>query len=211
MWDLHTHTTYSDGAPIEEMVRAAGEAGLSGIGLTDHCIVYDDPVGRSDRYDFEDTYEQRRAEIEGLRGEYDLAIADGVEMNYDPDREDEIRTVLEEADFEYAIGSVHYADDHDITAPDLANATPEERRAVADSPTVPEINAGRIDGELGRIHPDPAHLPAFAEEGVGFVVGSDAHGSGQLRTWAAMLADVLPELPVEILPAETVVEPEGRR
>lgn len=32
MWNPHIYTTYSDGAPMEEMVRAAGEADLEGIG-----------------------------------------------------------------------------------------------------------------------------------------------------------------------------------
>lgn len=251
--DLHTHTTYSDGAPVEAMVRAADAAGRSGIGLTDHCIVYDDPVGRSDRYDFEDTYRERRSEIEALRGEYDLEIRDGVEVNYDPRREGEIRAFLDAAGFEYTIGSVHYAGSRDVAhAGSMADASREERRgavetyvewqvalidsglfdvaahvdlperapafhglldgedyrriarALANSRTVPEINAGRLDSDLGRVHPNPAHLPVFADEGVGFVVGSDSHTSGQLRERAAMLEKRLPELPVEVLPAEAV-------
>ncbi|MBE6037129.1 MAG: PHP domain-containing protein [Clostridiales bacterium] len=37
LWDLHTHTTYSHGTgSIEDNVRAAREAGLAAIGISDH-------------------------------------------------------------------------------------------------------------------------------------------------------------------------------
>lgn len=39
---------------------AAEASGLSGIALTDHCPVGDDPFGRRDRYGFEETHETRR-------------------------------------------------------------------------------------------------------------------------------------------------------
>lgn len=129
MIDYHTHTTYSDGAAIEEMVAAAANAGLDGVGLSDHCCVYTDPFDRSDRYDFEETYLDRRAEIESLRESYDIEIYDGVEMNYDPNYEDEIRQFLEEAAFDYAIGSVHYAGEYYIAHPsELAEADDETKR-----------------------------------------------------------------------------------
>ena len=54
-------------------------------------------------------------------------------MSYDPDHEVATRSFLREADFDYAIGSVHFTADFDLTktAPfvDLAEA---ERRAVVD-------------------------------------------------------------------------------
>ncbi|RQG89152.1 PHP domain-containing protein [Natrarchaeobius halalkaliphilus] len=110
--DLHTHTTYSDGYDMREMADAAAEAGLSGIGFTDHCLPYEDPFGRRRMYDLEETYAERRSDIDEVRATTDVEIYDAVELNYDPNRESEIRSFLDEAAFDYAIGSVHYADEY---------------------------------------------------------------------------------------------------
>ena len=131
-YDLHTHSTYSDGSDLRSMVEAAREAGLSGIGITDHCTLIDDDFGRSDRFDLEDTYEDRRREIEALRDEVDLEIYDGVEVCYSPAIEDRISTFLDEASFDYAIGSVHFADGYDFTTGAGTGSTSDERRAAVD-------------------------------------------------------------------------------
>lgn len=114
-YDLHTHSTYSDGSDLEAMVRAADEAGLAGIGITDHCTLVEDDFGRFERFDFEDTYAERREEIDALRESVDLEIFDGVEVCYDPSIEGRIEAFLDEANFDYAIGSVHFADGYDFT------------------------------------------------------------------------------------------------
>lgn len=48
-------------------------------------------------------------------------------------------------------------------------------RALVDSRTIPEVNAGHVHGSLGRVHPDPAVLYLFTEYGIQFVLGSDSH------------------------------------
>ncbi|RQH02645.1 histidinol-phosphatase HisJ family protein [Natrarchaeobius oligotrophus] len=111
-FDLHTHTTYSDGYDMREMAEAAERAGLAGIGFTDHCLPYEDPFGRRTEYDLEETYVRRRRDIDEVRASTDVDIYDAVELNYDPNHESEIRTFLDEAGFDYAIGSVHYADEY---------------------------------------------------------------------------------------------------
>ena len=113
-YDLHTHTTYSDGSDLRDMVETAEEAGLEAIGLSDHAVVWDDPFDRSDRFDFHTTYEQRRSDIQELQSSVDVDVLDGIELNYDPAYEDRIAAFLEEAAFDYVIGSVHYAGDHYI-------------------------------------------------------------------------------------------------
>ena len=135
-YDLHTHTTYSDGSDIREMVEAATDAGLEGIGLTDHCIPYEDSFGRSDRYPFDGTYEDRRTEITDLRADDDveLEILDGAEVNYDPTREEEIRELLANAEFDYVIGSVHYTDVYDVAGPrELARASASTKRETVET------------------------------------------------------------------------------
>ena len=246
-YDYHTHTTFSDGYEMEGMADAAADAGLTGIGFTDHCLPYEDPFGRRDRYDLVDTFEERRERIRTLREDVEVEVFDGVELNYDPNHEDAIRAFLAAAGFDYVIGSVHYADDYyvghpealadashaakrdavetyvdwqvrlvesglfDVLAhPDLPQRSPalrgmmderDYRRladALADSETIPEINAGRLDRKYGTVHPHPDFLDAFADAGVSFVVGTDAHAPDQLRTRRDLLDPLLADYGVEL-------------
>jgi histidinol-phosphatase (PHP family) len=226
--DYHVHSTYSDGRFLFQMVRAAAEAGLSGVGIADHCNVSDREAISEQKhllgFNLDQTYERRRAAIQRLREEHDVAIYDGVEMDYHPDEEAAIREFLDEADFQYSIGSVHYLDgvnvhvepyfaeqserdrraavekyfDHlvalidselfDVAAHvDLVERNPELRgfateahyrrvaEAVANSRTIPELNAGRALDEYGEFHPGPAFLDVLAEYDVDLTVGTDSH------------------------------------
>lgn len=131
-YDIHTHSTYSDGSELRAMVTAAAEAGLDGIGVTDHCTLIEDDFGRSDRFDFEETFADRREEIESLQREFDIEIFDGVEVCYAPAVEDRIGAFLDRAGFDYAIGSVHFADGYDFTTGAGTGETDAERRAAID-------------------------------------------------------------------------------
>jgi len=231
--DYHVHSSYSDGSHLPWMVAAAAEAGLDGIGIADHANVSDRPAAEraTRRYAFtlDLTYERRRQAIESLAEEYDIEIFDAVEMDYHQADEAQIAAFLEDADFEYAIGSVHeirgtnvhfpgpFEDlDHegrrevlgeyvdrlvalieselfDVAAHvDIIERNPvfrgrigesEYRRiagALADSRTVPEINAGRIDQEYGRFHPRSDFLDVLREYDVDLTVGTDAHSPDAL-------------------------------
>jgi len=116
LYDLHTHTRFSDGSEMDTMVSAAEAAGCDGIGLTDHCIIVDDEFGRRDKYDLVDTYEHRRTKIEALRESTPIEVFDAVEMSYVPGAETEIRSFLDTAGFDYSIGAVHFAGDNDYTS-----------------------------------------------------------------------------------------------
>lgn len=242
-YDLHTHTAYSDGWKREEMAEAAANSGLDGIGFTDHCPIGDDPFGRREAHDFEETYLERREEFDTRKERYDIEIIDGVEVNYDPRRERRIRTFLQEAGFDYTIGSVHYAGPYHVADPDeeLRTASDSELRdivetyidwqlslieselfdvvghldvvqrsptlrgvikaddyrrlakALADSETIPEINAGRLDRSYGDIHPHSEYLDIFREKGVEFVLGTDAHAPDQLERRLALLDERVAE------------------
>lgn len=97
------------------MIRAAEAAGLYGLGLTDHCIVTDDAFGRRETYNLVETYERRREVIDSAREQTDLQLHDAVEMSYVGSETEIMEKFLRAADFEYAIGSVHFAGQYDYT------------------------------------------------------------------------------------------------
>ena len=97
MYDLHTHTTFSDGANSpEEMVRAAMEKGLECLGFSEHSPLSWDECGI--RPEAAGLY---RREIARLKETYAgrIRILCGLERDYcSEDRED----------YDYVIGSVHW-------------------------------------------------------------------------------------------------------
>ncbi|WP_255167975.1 PHP domain-containing protein [Natrononativus amylolyticus] len=247
--DYHVHTNYSDGRPLPEMLSAAADAGLEAVGFADHCNVSErSPLAATKRelgFNLDLTYERRRAALEALAAETGLRLYDAVELDYDPRDEAAIEAFLEEAGFEYAIGSVHEMDgtvifdqDHfaaksesaivdliddyyarlcalieselfDVVAHlDAIERTPALRgyttanhwQAVADalaaSSTLPEINAGAIDG-YGEYHPEPAFLEALRAADVSFVPGTDSHRGPELEARTAALATRFGELGLE--------------
>ena len=139
MRDFHAHTNYSDGGFLRGIVEAADAAGLEGIGLTDHCTISsrERPATVRSVYGFnlDLTYERRREAIEAQREREDLSVEiyDGVEMDYDPRDEAEIREFLAEAEFEYTIGSVHAVDGLNVQVPsNFAEMSDAERDAIVD-------------------------------------------------------------------------------
>ncbi|WP_440990963.1 PHP domain-containing protein [Haloarchaeobius baliensis] len=121
MYDYHLHSNYSDGRFLPQMVRAASDAGLDGIGFADHCNVSARESMQSTRavfgFNLDRTYERRRHAIGRLRERADITVYDAVEMDYDPRDEAEIRAFLDEAGFDYAIGSVHTVGEYNIQSP----------------------------------------------------------------------------------------------
>ena len=135
--DYHVHSTYSDGRYLFQMVRAAAEAGLDGVGIADHCSVSGREELKEQKhllgFNLDETYRRRRDAIERLREESEVAIYDGVEMDYHPDEEGDIRSFLDEAGFQYAIGSVHHLDGVNVhVEPYFEQQSDEERAAVVD-------------------------------------------------------------------------------
>jgi len=135
--DYHVHSTYSDGRFLYRMVRAAAEAELAGVGIADHCNVSERDRMRSVTkhlgFNLDVTYERRREAIGDLRERFDIAIHDAVELDYDMRDEDAIRAFLAEADFDYAIGSVHFLDDVNVhVEPYFADESETDRDAYVD-------------------------------------------------------------------------------
>ncbi len=99
MFDLHTHTVFSDGAdPAEEMVRAALDRGLTMLGFSDHSHVDWDACGMS----LENT-EAFRREAERLKRVWGdrITLLCGLERDYYSD---------DRLDYDYVIGSVHWVE-----------------------------------------------------------------------------------------------------
>ena len=165
--DYHTHSTYSDGSFIWSMCRAAEDAGLDGIGIADHCNVSTDERQSNRKkamgFNLDLTYERRREGIETVHESFDLRVFDAVEMDYEPDDEAAIREFLEEAGFDYAIGSVHVLDGVNVhVEPYFAKKSEAERRDLVDRYF--EKLVALADSELFEVaaHPDLLERnPAF--------------------------------------------------
>ena len=69
--------------------------------------------------------------------------------------------------------------------------------AFADSRTVPELNAGRVDREYGELHPKPAFVDTLVDAGVDFAVGTDSHEPDRIDPRATALTDTLSERGLE--------------
>ena len=152
--DYHAHTNYSDGRPIYEMVEAAADAGLEGVGLTDHCNVSARAKPAEAKavhgHNLDITYERRRQAIETVRERAGIDIYDAVEMDYHPDDEAEIRSFLDDAGFDYALGSVHEVDGTNVHFESYfaEKSEPEREEAVA---TYFDRLVSLIDSELFEI------------------------------------------------------------
>jgi histidinol-phosphatase (PHP family) len=173
VYDFHAHTNYSDGAFLRWMVDAAADAGLDGIGFADHCNVSPDPGARRYKralgFNLDLTYERRRKAIEAVRRDAAIDVFDAVEMDYDPDHEAAIADFLAEAEFDYAIGSVHELDGANVHARShFADKSESERRALVDRYF--EKLVALVESELFAVaaHPDLVernpHLRGFATE-----------------------------------------------
>ena len=131
--DVHSHTTFSDGSNLSEMIEAAEAAGIDALGLTDHCIVTDDSFGRRAQYDLVETYAQRRDAVDAARKETTLTLYDAAEVSYVESEATAIREFLSTAGFEYTTGSVHFAEQYDYTTDvQHVEADAETRRAAVE-------------------------------------------------------------------------------
>jgi histidinol-phosphatase (PHP family) len=138
VYDYHLHSNYSDGDFLPSMLRAAEEAGLDGVGVADHCNVL--PSDRMRRlrdafgFTLDETYERRRSAIESLREYFDVRVYDAAEMDFHPDAVEDIAAFLDEADFDYTVGSVHYLDERNVHYEDyFADRSVSERREYVET------------------------------------------------------------------------------
>lgn len=110
MFDFHLHSrvSFDSVCPPEEMVTAAEKAGLREICFTDH-------------YDFNDVDKEKRDlfTVDDYRAAYDrlsspeVKIRRGVEFGLTPWNQKELKDLSGLYDFDFVIGSVHYAGGYD--------------------------------------------------------------------------------------------------
>ncbi|HCC69836.1 MAG TPA: hypothetical protein DEQ09_01585 [Bacteroidales bacterium] len=105
--DYHTHTYYSDGKGWpEDYISRAIEIGLSEIGFSDHLTLTDEQQDWSIRLSLLDEYIDRIIKLkESVSG---ITVRLGLEVDYFPDKEEEINKYISGLPLDYVIGSVHY-------------------------------------------------------------------------------------------------------
>jgi histidinol-phosphatase (PHP family) len=157
------------------MVRAARDAGLDGVGFADHCNASkrEQQQRRKFRMGFnlDATYSRRRQAIQQLRSEHDISIYEAVEMDYDPRDEAAVATFLDEAEFDYAIGSVHYVDGVHVQDESHFRAKSDAERAALVDQYVDKLVA-LLDSELFEI---AAHVDLFERNEAFRGMATDAH------------------------------------
>ncbi|MFB6115797.1 MAG: PHP domain-containing protein, partial [Candidatus Nanohalobium sp.] len=134
-FDLHTHTTYSDGSFMHMMASAAQQAGLKEIGFADHANVSKRKAMVQTKYNngfnLDQTYERRIKAIKALRQKKDIKIYNAVEMDYDPRDEKQIKKFLSEKNFDYTLGSVHNLENTNVHIRDyFKNKTKKSREKL---------------------------------------------------------------------------------
>lgn len=109
MVDYHMHSILSDGQnSYEEMIRMAIAKGLDEIGFSDHVCLK--PVDWAIR--MEDIPVMTR-QILDLKQKYanQIQIKYGIEVDYFPGSESELKDLIESIPVDYVIGSVHFIGD----------------------------------------------------------------------------------------------------
>jgi histidinol-phosphatase (PHP family) len=113
--DYHIHSRYSDGrAYPEDYIVSAITNGLNEIGFSDHLTLFNDtddtimkPVNI---YPYINHIENLRHNIKNIK------IKIGLEVDFFPGKEKEIRSFLRDLPLDYIIGSVHYLGEKSVDA-----------------------------------------------------------------------------------------------
>jgi len=116
MFDFHMHTKISFDSESEpfDMIKAAEIAGLREICFTDHIDHHGRPDGEHFLIDFNDyskAYDNLNSEM--------VIIRRGIEMGLVKWNKAEAERILKNRDFDFVIGSVHYADGNDPYYPEF--------------------------------------------------------------------------------------------
>ncbi len=152
MYDYHVHSTYSDGSFLGWMVGAAADAGLDGVGIADHLVVserdHQRRRRRRDGLNLDRTHDRRRAAIETVREDHAIEVFDAAEVDYHPDDEAAIESFLANAEFDYAVGSVHLVDGVNVHVADPADPSAYVDRYVELVETMVESELFTVAGHV---------------------------------------------------------------
>ena len=105
--DYHTHSILSpDGfVPLAEMAKAALNAGLSELCITDHCDLLDSYANRVHDYDWDSALEQYCTTVPQFEGRLKLRL--GLEFGMGHISPAESEAILSQPALDFVIGSVH--------------------------------------------------------------------------------------------------------
>jgi len=110
----HVHSRWSDGrATIPEMIAAAENAGLDEIGLSDHFCLTPFRGTNAGEWSMPENGRNLERYVEAVRAaarEARIPVRLGVEADFFPETQAELRNILAGVDWDYVIGSVHYVD-----------------------------------------------------------------------------------------------------
>ncbi|KXH87087.1 histidinol-phosphatase [Sporosarcina sp. HYO08] len=110
MFDYHMHSAFSADCniPMEEMIEAAIQKGLTEICFTDH-IDYEYP---DDTIVFDFDQKEYDAKIKNMQQQFAdrIRIKKGVEIGVQPHLLDQYETLMEKGQFDFVICSIHTAD-----------------------------------------------------------------------------------------------------
>jgi len=105
VYDLHVHSSYSDGdASVEQIVKKAKEVGLKVVAIVDHSIEH--RFGLNER-----KARKRQEEIDKFASKYDIEVLSGIECGIKADGE----IVLPKFKFDLVLASIHdflYAEEY---------------------------------------------------------------------------------------------------
>ena len=107
--DYHMHTTFSDGNDSYlNYLKVARKKDLAEIGFTDHITLR--PVDWSVQ---EIDYPVMRENLKNLCNDFseDVQVRFGLEVDYFPEMEKEIREIISYFPVDYVIGSIHFIGD----------------------------------------------------------------------------------------------------
>jgi histidinol-phosphatase (PHP family) len=145
--DYHIHTTYSDGSDsVVECIEHAIAVGLPEIGIADHVSSVQPtpwdmptiPFAHLERY---------VDEVRDAARRYDeITVLLGVEADYVPEHEEQLRALLDDWQFDYVIGGVHMADGFDFNDPAMRH---DPRWSDADGLFAAYYETVRRAAELG--------------------------------------------------------------
>ena len=107
--DYHMHSILSDGKDsYEDMIRTAISKGMDEIGFSDHVCLK--PVSWAIRMEDIPVMTTQILDLK-LKYEDQIQLRYGIEVDYFPGDEDQLRDLIESIPVDYVIGSVHFIGD----------------------------------------------------------------------------------------------------
>ncbi len=117
-YHLHSFLCRHGKGEIYEYVESAIQKGLTEIGFAEHIPIpdLDDPTGRM----VIDDWDKYLNDVRAAQKQYpEITIRLGIEADYLPEFMPYIQNFLQQYEFDYVIGSVHFVDDWDFSNPAL--------------------------------------------------------------------------------------------